>query len=221
MTLIALFALCLGANAGVNPQATYLEDEVEVTKWEDIKGDAPLRVYFTANPSSLDPGSALEWRLRNKTTGTNLTRYEENFEFVFTEAGKTEVALLVRLDGEVVDSVGIEVTINDSHLEVPNAFTPNDDGYNDRFQVKSTTKGIVEFHAYIFNRHGQKLFEWTDWQDREKGGWDGKYNGRPVKDGVYFVYVKARGADGREYNIRRDVNLIRKHNNLTETATDE
>ena len=35
------------------------------------------------------------------------------------------------------------------------------------------------------------------------------YNGKPVKDGVYFVLVKAKGADGIEYNIRRDVNLLR------------
>jgi len=36
-----------------------------------------------------------------------------------------------------------------------------------------------------------------------------------VKDGVYFVLVNARGADGKEYNIRRDVNLIRRHNDDT------
>jgi gliding motility-associated-like protein len=68
----------------------------------------------------------------------------------------------------------------------------------------------VEFHAYIFNRYGQKLFDWTDITK----GWDGTHNGQPVKDGVYFVYVKARGADGVEYNIRKDVNLIRKFNRV-------
>jgi hypothetical protein len=31
-----------------------------------------------------------------------------------------------------------------------------------------------------------------------------------VKDGVYFLLCKARGADGKEYNIRKDVNLLRK-----------
>ena len=30
--------------------------------------------------------------------------------------------------------------------------------------------------------------------------------------GVYYVYVKARGADGIEYEIRRDVNLMRNFN---------
>jgi gliding motility-associated-like protein len=65
----------------------------------------------------------------------------------------------------------------------------------------------VEFRAYIFNRWGQKLYEWTD----VSKGWDGTYKGSPVKEGVYFVLVKARGADGREYNIKKDVNLLRNY----------
>ena len=98
------------------------------------------------------------------------------------------------------------VVVTDSFLEMPNGFSPNDDGINDTYHAKRTYKNIVDFHAYIFNRWGQKLYDWTD----INGEWDGTYNGHPVKDGVYFVLVKARGADGKEYNIRRDVNLLRK-----------
>lgn len=93
-----------------------------------------------------------------------------------------------------------------SHIEIPNAFSPNDDNINDKLCVKSkTTVGIVEFRAIIFNRWGQKLYEWTDIND----GWDGTYNGRPVKQGTYFVLVKAKGSDGQTHTIRRDVNLLR------------
>ena len=42
-------------------------------------------------------------------------------------------------------------------------------------------------------------------------GWDGKYKGNPVKEGVYYVLVKAKGADGREYNIKKDINLLRDY----------
>lgn len=52
---------------------------------------------------------------------------------------------------------------------------------------------------------GQKLYEWTD----PATGWDGTYRGKPVKEGVYFCLVKAKGADGVVYNIKRDVNLLR------------
>ena len=96
-----------------------------------------------------------------------------------------------------------------SFLEMPNAFSPNGDGTNDFYQAKKY-QNIESFHAYIFNRWGQKLYEWTDITQ----SWDGTHNGNPVKDGVYFVLVKARGTDGKEYQIRRDVNLLRKKNEV-------
>ena len=87
---------------------------------------------------------------------------------------------------------------------MPNAFSPNGDGYNDVYKVKDGYKSIVSFEATIFNRWGQKLYSWNTLD----GGWDGKFHGSTVKDGVYFVVVKAKGADGREYNIKRDVNVL-------------
>ena len=61
------------------------------------------------------------------------------------------------------------------------------------------------------NRFGQKLFEWSD----PSQGWDGKYRGKDVKAGVYFVLVEAQGADGYKYKIKKDVNLLREY---TETS---
>ena len=103
------------------------------------------------------------------------------------------------------DSVASDSTVVlTSTLVMPNTFTPNHDEINDIYKAKSY-QNIVEFRAYIFNRWGQKLYEWTDLE----GGWDGKYRGNDVKQGTYFVLVKAKGADGQTYNIRKDVNLLR------------
>ena len=69
----------------------------------------------------------------------------------------------------------------------------------------------MEFHATIFNRWGQKLYSWDD----PAGGWDGKFHGKDVAQGVYYVLVKAKGADGRNYHIKRDVNLLRGYSETT------
>lgn len=98
-----------------------------------------------------------------------------------------------------------EDTSDESVLQMPNAFSPNGDGFNDIYKVKSGYKNITDFHAYIFNRWGQKLYDWTD----IASGWDGTYKGSPVKEGVYFVIVKAKGSDGKVFNIKKDVNLLR------------
>jgi len=102
-------------------------------------------------------------------------------------------------------------------LEFPNAFSPNGDGKNDIYKAKEGYRSIVEFHGYIFNRWGQKLYEWTD----PAGGWDGTFKGSDVKQGVYFALIKAKGADGHEYNIKKDVNLLRGYTEETGSPTTE
>ena len=112
------------------------------------------------------------------------------------------------------DSVASDSTVVlTSTLIMPNAFSPNNDKINDVYKVKSY-QNIVEFHAYIFNRWGQKLYEWTNLE----GGWDGTYRGNDVKQGTYFVLVKAKGADGQDYNIRKDVNLLRGYTEGTSNS---
>jgi len=215
VTLLALCSLPLGSFADIELKATYTDKNgVEIIETSDFTAEAPLHVTFTSNATGLDANASIVWRIKHQTSGTNVTRYETDTEYTFTEAGLNTISLLVRQNDETIDSASINITISESHLEMPNAFSPNGDNINDIYRAKSGYKSIVEFHAYIFNRHGQKIYEWTNIAE----GWDGTHNGSPVKDGVYFVYVKARGADGIEYNIRRDVNLIRDFNNVYTTT---
>ena len=83
------------------------------------------------------------------------------------------------------------------------------------FKAKSTYQSIVEFRATIFNRWGQKIFSW----DNPAEGWDGTFHGKPVKDGVYFLTVDAKGADGRHFRIRKAVNLLRTYNEAAGSGT--
>ena len=221
--IIALFCLLImpkSAFAEIKPTATYEKEGTEETTDQDFTAEAPLHVRFTVDRSGIDASASLEWHFKH--TGSegvsNITRYGDDCEFDFTQSGLTVVTVYVRQDVELVDSGSIRITITESHLEMPNAFSPNGDGVNEYYQAKSNYKSIISFHGYIFNRWGQKLYEWTDWTD-EKKGWDGTYKGRPVKDGVYFALVKARGADGVIYEIKRDVNLLRRRNETTSGGT--
>ena len=207
LTVFAMFVSLSASAQTVEISAIYIDDNgVEVETRNDFSGQAPLSVSFRANPQDmegLDP--TYEWHFRMEGEGKDMmVRYEENTDYTFTKAGKTYVTLYANLGNEERDSSRICVTISESKLLMPNAFTPNGDTHNDVYKAKEY-QSIVEFHAYIFNRWGQKLFEWTNPAE----GWDGNYNGSPVKEGVYFVVVKARGADGIVYNIRKDVNLLR------------
>ena len=202
----------------VNPLAYYTDDDgkyIETTSIDD--GQAPLTVRFQANPSDIAGYTpTYEWHLRrtaidgnSKTTKEIFMSNDEDTEFTFMESGvytMTLKTILTKPGDEIeLDSVDITISIADSKLEMPNAFSPNNDGINDVYRAKPEYKSIVSFKAIILNRWGQKLYEWND----PAGGWDGKFHGSDVKQGVYFVLVEAKGADGKEYKFKKDVNLLR------------
>ena len=200
----------------IDPQATFTTDEGEETG-TSYSGSAPLTVVFHANAENVGVYTPLyEWRFTKEgETQPYLVRYEEETEYTFTQAGSHRIVLYATfINGTDTvaytkdywqDAQPITIQISESKLEMPNAFSPNGDGINDIYRAKNNYQSIVEFDAYIFNRWGQKIYEWHD----PAGGWDGKFNGKDVKQGVYFVLVKAKGADGRKYNIKKDVNLLR------------
>lgn len=223
------FTLCVHGGAfsqtempTIAPVAKFINSEGDEEESNNYSGDAPLSARFEARPQNQGDYTAYyEWRFtRENETTPYMIRHEENTEFTFNDAGTHSVVCYVTFTKgndkieyteEYWRETGpIRVTISESSLDMPNAFSPNGDGYNDIYKAK-TYKSLVEFHAAIFNRWGQKLHEW----DNPEGGWDGTYNGKEVKQGVYFVVVKAVGSDGRKYNIRRDVNLLRGYTEST------
>ena len=218
LILAAYFSLS-DAFAGYNPTAYYTVDGDPMETTDAIMdAQAPLEVTFKANPDEDNPSVGYEWRFRrSEEQQPFMTRHEETTVFTFSESGQTIVELYITENGETDDVpvATITVSISNSFLEMPNAFSPNGDGINDIYKAKEGYQSIVEFHAYIFNRWGQKLYDWDD----PAGGWDGKYKGKDVAQGVYYCLVKAKGADGRNYSIKKDVNLLRGY--TEETTTNE
>lgn len=79
-------------------------------------------------------------------------------------------------------------------IEMPNVFTPNADGLNDRFVpigLSEVLKGSME----IYNRWGELIFTTDDLNS----GWDGTAKEHKCTDGVYFyriAYTTAFGMNG-------------------------
>ena len=195
-----------------NPCGVYTNSEgktATITSAQGFSGSAPLTVTFKANPpTSIDPATHFEWHFGEQGNRTMFIRYEADTQYTFNAAGTFAMRLYEILNGDTINIYDpITVTISESELQMPNAFSPNGDGVNDVYKAKSGYKSIIEFRAVIFNRWGQKIYEWND----PSGGWDGTFQGHAVPDGTYFVNVMAKGADGRVFKIKRDVNLLRSY----------
>lgn len=187
-------------------------------------GGAPFKAHFEVVAENAgDYDIRYEWQfIRDGQQTPFLTRYEQSTDYTFVMSGTFYVKCLVSIvNGDDVleyemDSP-IVINIASSKLEMPNTFTPNDDGINDTLRVKEGYISIIEFHAAIFTRSGTKLYEWTNPAD----GWDGTMNGHggtPAPDGAYYLLLRARGADGLKYDRKMTIHLLREFDESTTGA---
>ena len=85
------------------------------------------------------------------------------------------------------DTINIMYKDCEDTLVIPNIFTPNSDGVNDYFVIKNSNNWNINLQ--VFNRWGNEVYKADNYQNN----WDGKYNGKPLADGVYFYIIKAKG----------------------------
>lgn len=85
------------------------------------------------------------------------------------------------------DTARVNLYDADVQLFAPNAFSPNEDGLNDVFQVLGY--GYANTNLTIYDRWGERLYE-ADALDRP---WDGRYKGTLVKNDVYVYVLRYTG----------------------------
>ena len=158
-------------------------------------GIAPLDVAFTGTGAG---NPIYSWSFGDGNTSNN-----QNPNNTFTTG--TYTVILTTISGTCTATATVEIVVEDGlTLEIPNVFTPNNDGANDVFTIKST--GVKEISLQIFNRWGEKLYEFSG----AKASWDGLApNGAKVPEATYFYFVKAIGFDGTEIEKHGTLNLFR------------
>ncbi len=107
-----------------------------------------------------------------------------------------------------------EVTVNlfcdGSQVFIPNTFTPNGDGANDRFYISAKGVSLVT-RLSVYNRWGELVFESLNSQPNDPGaGWDGTYKGVVLEPDV-FVYVAEVICEigNQPFSFKGDVSIVR------------
>ncbi|MCH7534790.1 MAG: gliding motility-associated C-terminal domain-containing protein, partial [Bacteroidetes bacterium] len=166
------------------------------------EGQTPLEVSFT-NQSS----SGVESYIWDFGDGSPL---DTNKNVTHTFSADILTIYDVTLTANGPDSTcsdkqnGFVTVIVKSAVAPPNIFTPNKDGVNDEFKVNWVR--ISYLKVMIFNRWGEKLYQW----EGVEGGWDGHtLAGEVVPDGIYYYIIDAYGYDGVKHYMTGWVALIR------------
>ncbi|RYY26743.1 MAG: T9SS type B sorting domain-containing protein [Chitinophagaceae bacterium] len=93
---------------------------------------------------------------------------------------------------------------NGPEIYVPNAFSPNKDGKNDRFRPLAVGISKV-LYFQVYNRYGQLIFSSPD----TYSGWDGTVNGKDLPSATYVWKVAGIDFNGKQIVKKGTITLIR------------
>jgi len=187
------------------------KDRNFIDETNPFEGDAPMIVKFinesinAANYEWIFADSARSEIFANEFS-TDLN-YEP--EFIYRVPNSYYQALVAISEAGCIDTFNLDplspsepapLTVIPSLLEVPNVFSPDQNGQNDYFKVNF--KSMKEFSLRIFDRAGQLVYkaEVTDMYLWE--GWDGNIldSDRPASPGAYYYVIDATGWDNEHYH---------------------
>jgi gliding motility-associated-like protein len=110
-----------------------------------------------------------------------------------------------------IDGCDSTVFLQLNFLEVyaPNAFSPNNDGINDFFNIQGGSELDRILRLEVFDRWGNLIYQGTDLAPSPNEGWNGRVNGALAGPGVYVFNASLLLSDGSEKKLNGSILLIR------------
>jgi gliding motility-associated-like protein len=123
----------------------------------------------------------------------------------------------VSYSATLVDSNGCRITndvtifvANPREVFIPNAFSPNNDGTNDRLLVFAGEDVAYVRSFLVFNRWGESVFEVYNFPPNDPAfGWDGNYRAQLYNSAVFAYFAEVEFIDGSVKLFKGDVTLIK------------
>ncbi|NLR82126.1 gliding motility-associated C-terminal domain-containing protein [Chitinophaga eiseniae] len=176
----------------------------EVTALFDVSPGpyCPMDLVLPEN-KSLGKIQAWTWYYGNGaiTTGPQATRMQY---FPTQKEQQYLIRLIVKNDANCLDTADHYITVVSScYIDVPTAFSPNNDGQNDYLYPLNAYKA-VDLHFAVYNRVGNLLFETTDWTHK----WDGTVKGQPADLGTYVWMLEYTEKESGKRVFRKGTTVL-------------
>jgi gliding motility-associated-like protein len=114
------------------------------------------------------------------------TTSDENPVHIYDQVGVFNVVLKIELDFGCIEIIEKTLNITQGYVLInPNAFSPNNDGYNETIRPSFT--GFKEIEMTIYDTWGVPIYYENN---LELNGWDGTIKGLPAENGNYVMVVK-------------------------------
>jgi gliding motility-associated-like protein len=124
------------------------------------------------------------------------TTYE--ITLIDTEGCRTVSEVLVKVDSR-------------PRVYIPNIFSPDVDGDNERFLIFAADNHVREIRTFqIFTRWGEQVYQANQFLPNDPDyGWDGTFRGELMNPGVFVYFAEIEFLDGQVELFKGSVTLVR------------
>lgn len=184
-----------GCNSGATPATVNAQPQVptvDAGTGQTISSGGSVTLNATASPGtySWSPGTGLS------NTGI--------LNPVASPATTTTYTLTVTANGcSVSDNVIVTVETGDC-FSVPKIFTPNGDGFYDKWILFSGSC-LKQLTVDVYNRWGGLVYHSQNYDN----SWEGTRSGKPLPDATYYYVIKAYYNNGHFKTVTGNVTLMR------------
>ncbi|HIF13919.1 MAG TPA: T9SS type B sorting domain-containing protein [Bacteroidetes bacterium] len=169
-----------------------------------------MQVLINAQMNISDASiGSLAWLYYFGQLGQGDSSLNQNPIYSFDDRGLYPVFQIVTNSDGCMDTIDYDIdVIEEPHLDVPTAFSPNSDGVNDILNAKALgvnlNNEVNAFSFKVFNRWGKIIFQTTNIND----GWDGSYKGKEQSVGTYVYFLEASTPDENVFK-KGNISLLR------------
>jgi gliding motility-associated-like protein len=167
---------------------------------------SPFPAVDLGADTNICPGVTAAITLSNKAnaSGAKLWSTGETVPMINVTEPNTYWLTVTDNDCSASDTANIN---RDCYINIPNSFTPNNDGLNDYFMpMDLLSSGATAYTMNIFNRWGEIVFSTAS---LTSNGWDGKFGGKPQPIGTYVYQIDVVFKNTSRKNFHGNVTLLR------------
>ncbi|HSC36315.1 MAG TPA: gliding motility-associated C-terminal domain-containing protein, partial [Chitinophagaceae bacterium] len=208
----------LGNNPAVIPHQVYAE--TDVSNNADTITVAPFTAYVTPADTTVFRFNPVQ--LTGTVSGGQLgTTWWIPAQFLSCIHCETPVLVppysmkytfVAQNEHHCFDTAYVDVkTFAGGLVDIPNAFSPNNDGNNDVFYILGSRDIKLVREFAVFNRWGEKIFHVANTPANDpQFGWNGRLpNGQPAAGGTYVYYVTIEFVSGAKQVFKGTLTLVR------------
>ncbi|GIV28826.1 MAG: hypothetical protein KatS3mg027_2640 [Bacteroidia bacterium] len=179
----------------------------------------PVNALFTGNPQTGTEPLFVDFNNQSSNANNFIWLVDNSIfsnasdtSYTFDSSGVYTVTLIAYNNlPQCADTFSLQIIVYDTLMvQIPNVFTPNNDGVNDVFSIK--VEGAKEISVSVYNRWGILLTEYSNTITVSPAIidlWDGRTtSGEKVSDGVYFYVINVTDMQDKQYKYNGTIHVF-------------